>query len=67
MSNSIKETELTIYAKITDLAGLQQATSKEEHIQAEIKTGSGRVRVRKTSKDNLVELVQTMEIARDGY
>lgn len=61
MSNSIKETELTIYAKITDLAGLQQATSKEEHIQAEIKTDSGRVRVRKTSKDNLVELVQTIK------
>lgn len=61
MSSSNKETELTIYAKITDLAGLEQATGKEEHIQAEIKTDSGRVRVRKTSKDNLIELVQTIK------
>jgi hypothetical protein len=61
MSSSTKETELTIYAKITDLAGLEQATSKEEHIQAEIKTDSGRVRVRKTSKDNLIEIVQTIK------
>lgn len=47
MSTKTKETELTIYAKITDLAGLEQATSKEEHIQAEIKTDTGRIRVRK--------------------
>lgn len=61
MSTKSKETELTIYAKITNLAGLESADSKEEHIQAEIKTDTGRVRVRKSSKNNTFNILQTIK------
>lgn len=54
MSNSHKETEVTIYARITDFEGLKKASSFEDQEQYEIKSkdynGSdiGRARVRRT-------------------
>lgn len=44
------EEEITIYAKITDFSGLEQANSQQHHIQAEIQSDNGnRIRVRKTT------------------
>jgi len=54
MSNSHKETEVTIYAKISDFNGLEKAVSFEDHEQYEIKSKDysgadiGRTRVRRT-------------------
>jgi hypothetical protein len=44
-----EEQEVTIYAKIGNMEGLSQASSIEPQEQAEIKTPSGRIRIRKTS------------------
>lgn len=45
------EQEITIYAKIGNNEGLQQASFIEQQEQAEIKTDLGKIRVRKTIKN----------------
>lgn len=50
-SNS--EEELTLYAKITRPEGLSEAFRKVEQVQAEIKTNTGRIRVRRTIEKGL--------------
>lgn len=47
---SKSEEELTLYAKITRPEGLKEAYRVVEHIQAEIKTNTGKIRVRKTTE-----------------
>lgn len=49
-----KEEEITIYAKIGNMDGLSQASSMEQHEQAEIKTDIGRIRIRKTTRNGRV-------------
>jgi hypothetical protein len=44
-----KEEEIVIYAKIGNMEGLTQASHIEQHEQAEIKTETGRIRIRKTT------------------
>jgi hypothetical protein len=49
-----KEEEITIYAKIGNMDGLHQASSMEQHEQAEIKSDIGRIRIRKTTRNGRV-------------
>jgi hypothetical protein len=49
-----KEEEITIYAKIGNMDGLSQASSMEQHEQAEIKSDIGRIRIRKTTRNGRV-------------
>lgn len=48
-NNVKKETEVVIYAKITNPEGLSQASKIENHEQAQIKTKKGSIRVRKVT------------------
>ncbi len=45
--NTNQETEVVIYAKITNPDGLAQAVHIEQHEQAQVKTAKGSVRIRK--------------------
>ena len=45
--NTATETEVVIYAKVTNPEGLSQANSVEQHEQAQVKTAKGSVRIRK--------------------
>ena len=45
--NTSQETEVVIYAKITNPDGLTQAVHIEQHEQAQIKSAKGSVRIRK--------------------
>lgn len=51
-----KEEEITIYAKIGNMDGLSQASSMEQHEQAEIKSDIGRIRIRKTTRNGRVPI-----------
>ena len=54
-----EETEVVIYAKITNPEGLSQANKIEQHEQAQVKTKKGSIRVRKITeqgKDPVFEL-----------
>ena len=55
-SNS--EEEITLYGKINRPEGLKEAFRKVEHVQAEIKTGTGRIRVRKTTEVGIAPLYE---------
>ncbi len=59
-----KETEVAVYAKITDMSGLEKATSHEEHVQLESKFQNGtKCRIRKiTKEDGSVQFIETMKI-----
>lgn len=50
-SNTKQETEVVIYAKVTNPEGLSQAFSVEQHEQAQIKSAKGSVRIRKIIVD----------------
>lgn len=57
------ETEITIFAKIGNLEGLNQAVRKEEQIQIEARLGAeNHCRVRKTTKDDSVEYMYTFKL-----
>lgn len=63
-STVAKETEVAIYAHMTNIQGLEQANSKEEHIQldSEFVTGQ-RCRCRKTTKpDGSTKIQMTMKV-----
>lgn len=57
------ETEITIYAKIGDYSGLEQATSQEIHAQYEYRLpeNQGRQRVRATTVDGTTLYTQTIK------
>jgi hypothetical protein len=67
-TNSNMETEVVVYAQITDFEGLKQANSKEEQEQYNIKsqnttTGAkGSVRVRKTTVGDTVNYTLTNKV-----
>jgi hypothetical protein len=67
-TSSNMETEVVVYAQITDFEGLKQANSKEEQEQYNIKsqntiTGAkGAVRVRKTTVGDTVNYVLTNKV-----
>jgi hypothetical protein len=67
-TNSNMETEVVVYAQITDFEGLKQANSKEEQEQYNIKsqnttTGAkGSVRVRKTTIGDTVNYTLTNKV-----
>lgn len=52
------EEEITIYAKIGNFEGLAQASSMEQHEQAEIKSDIGRIRIRKTTRNGRVPIYE---------
>ena len=56
------EQELTLFAKIGDMEGLQKAGESEEHIQLEAKLGKQFCRVRKTTKGDDVKYVFTFKV-----
>ena len=59
-----EETELTIFAKIGNIEGLQQATSQEAQIQITAKLGLGdhTCRVRRSTKNDEVKYVYTFKV-----
>jgi hypothetical protein len=63
-----KETEVAVYARITDMAGLEKATSSEQHVQLESKFQNGtKFRMRKVTKpDGSVKFIATMKIREEG-
>lgn len=63
-----KEMEVAIYAKITDMQGLEKANSREEHIQLESKFENGtKCRIRKIIKsDGSIQFVETMKIRTES-
>lgn len=57
------EREIVIYVKVGDYAGLEQAFKKEEHLQAQIRTKVGYIRIRRTKNaDGSYKYDQTTKI-----
>jgi hypothetical protein len=61
--SEIQETEIVIYSKIGNMAGLNEADSVEEHIQLETESANNvRSRVRKTTKGNFIKNELTFKV-----
>lgn len=66
-SSKSQETEIAVYAKITNPAGLDEAAEVEDQIQIEASFRTGhRIRIRKTIKADKTSIEQTIKVKNEN-